>query len=50
MPLTASTRLPTYFLLALRRLQVIAEVPKGSKGVVGCTPLIKPGECFEYYR
>lgn len=29
---------------------VVAEVPRGSKGVVGCTPLIKPGECFEYYR
>lgn len=29
--------------------QVITEVPKGSKGVVGCTPLLKPGECFEYY-
>ncbi|KAI7840000.1 hypothetical protein COHA_006265 [Chlorella ohadii] len=28
---------------------VVAEVPKGSRGVVGCTPLIKPGDCFQYY-
>ncbi|KAK9814595.1 hypothetical protein WJX72_008394 [[Myrmecia] bisecta] len=25
------------------------EVPKGSAGVVGCTPILKPGDCFEYY-
>lgn len=27
----------------------IIEVPKGTKGVVGCTPIIKPGTCFQYY-
>lgn len=30
-------------------LQVVTEVAKGSRGVVGCTPILKPGECFEYY-
>jgi ApaG protein len=24
-------------------------VPRGSKGVVGCTPILKPGDCFEYH-
>ncbi|KAL4451199.1 hypothetical protein ABPG77_009271 [Micractinium sp. CCAP 211/92] len=28
---------------------VVTEVAKGSRGVVGCTPILKPGECFEYY-
>ena len=33
----------------IRDLQgkVVAEVQKGSRGVVGCTPLIKPGDCFQ---
>lgn len=31
-------------------VQVVTEVAKGSRGVVGCTPILKPGECFEYYR
>ncbi len=26
-----------------------AVVPRGSAGVVGCTPILKPGECFQYY-
>ena len=26
-----------------------AVVPRGSTGVVGCTPILKPGECFQYY-
>jgi len=26
-----------------------AAVPKGSPGVVGCTPVLSPGETFEYY-
>ena len=26
-----------------------AMVPRGSAGVVGCTPILKPGECFQYY-
>ena len=26
-----------------------ASVPKGSPGVVGCTPVLDPGETFEYY-
>ena len=25
------------------------EVPKGSRGVVGHTPIIKPNTCFSYY-
>jgi len=25
----------------------LLQVPKGSRGVVGCTPLIKPGDCFQ---
>ncbi|PSC74841.1 Co2+ Mg2+ efflux [Micractinium conductrix] len=29
--------------------EVVAEVARGSTGVVGCTPIIKPGECFSYY-
>ncbi|PRW20169.1 hypothetical protein C2E21_9247 [Chlorella sorokiniana] len=29
--------------------KIVTEVPKGSRGVVGCTPLIKPGDCFQYY-
>lgn len=29
--------------------EVVTEVPKGSRGVVGCTPLLEPGACFEYY-
>ncbi|KAI3430609.1 hypothetical protein D9Q98_005201 [Chlorella vulgaris] len=28
---------------------LIHEVPKGTSGVVGCTPLLEPGACFEYY-
>lgn len=33
----------------IRDLQgkVVTEVQKGSRGVVGCTPLIKPGDCFQ---
>lgn len=30
--------------------KVLTEVAKGSRGVVGCTPLLEPGACFEYYR
>ncbi|KAK9905513.1 hypothetical protein WJX75_001299 [Coccomyxa subellipsoidea] len=26
-----------------------AVVPRGSTGVVGCTPILQPGECFQYY-
>ncbi|EFN52001.1 hypothetical protein CHLNCDRAFT_139531 [Chlorella variabilis] len=29
--------------------KVLTEVAKGSRGVVGCTPLLEPGACFEYY-
>lgn len=29
--------------------KVIAEVAKGAKGVVGCTPILKPKTCFQYY-
>ena len=25
------------------------EVAKGAKGVVGCTPILKPKTCFQYY-
>lgn len=28
---------------------VMTEVAKGTRGVVGCTPLIKPGDCFQYH-
>lgn len=28
---------------------MLTEVPKGTRGVVGCTPIIKPGTCFQYY-
>lgn len=28
---------------------VVAEVAKGSRGVVGCTPILKPATCFSYY-
>jgi uncharacterized protein affecting Mg2+/Co2+ transport len=27
----------------------VAEVARGSPGVVGCTPILKPGTCFAYY-
>ena len=27
----------------------IIEVPRGSRGVLGCTPLLKPDTCFQYY-
>lgn len=27
----------------------VAEVAKGARGVVGCTPRIKPRQCFQYY-
>jgi ApaG protein len=27
----------------------VTEVAKGSPGVVGCTPILKPGTCFQYY-
>lgn len=29
--------------------ETVAEVPRGSRGVVGCTPILKPGTCFQYY-
>lgn len=29
--------------------KVIAEVAKGARGVVGCTPILKPQTCFAYY-
>lgn len=29
--------------------ETVVEVARGSKGVVGCTPVIKPGDCFSYY-
>lgn len=29
--------------------QLMAEVAKGAKGVVGCTPILKPQTCFSYY-
>lgn len=28
---------------------VVAEVAKGSRGVVGCTPILKRGQSFSYY-
>ena len=40
---------PAPLLLCTARVQVVTEVAKGSRGVVGCTPILKPGECFEYY-
>jgi len=27
---------------------VVAEVPRGTSGVVGHTPILRPGDCFEY--
>ncbi|KAL6767952.1 hypothetical protein ACKKBF_B37230 [Auxenochlorella protothecoides x Auxenochlorella symbiontica] len=27
----------------------VTEVPRGTRGVIGCTPIIKPGTCFQYY-
>ena len=29
--------------------KTIIEVPRGSRGVLGCTPLLKPDTCFQYY-
>jgi len=29
--------------------KLVAEVSKGTRGVVGCTPILKPGTCFCYY-
>eukprot|EP00887_Chlorella_sp_A99_P000267 scaffold13.g267.t1 len=29
--------------------EMVVEVPRGSRGVVGCTPRLKPGTCFSYY-
>ena len=28
--------------------QVVAEVARGARGVVGCTPILKHGTCFQY--
>ena len=30
------------------RGDVVAEVPRGTSGVVGHTPILRPGDCFEY--
>ena len=27
----------------------VAEVARGARGVVGCTPILKPNTCFQYY-
>jgi uncharacterized protein affecting Mg2+/Co2+ transport len=27
----------------------MAEVQKGARGVVGCTPILKPATCFQYF-
>jgi len=27
----------------------MAEVAKGARGVVGCTPILKPATCFQYF-
>jgi uncharacterized protein affecting Mg2+/Co2+ transport len=27
----------------------MAEVQKGARGVVGCTPILKPSTCFQYF-
>lgn len=29
--------------------ETVAEVARGARGVVGCTPILKPGSCFQYY-
>ena len=29
--------------------QVVAEVARGARGVVGCTPILKPDTCFQYF-
>ena len=29
--------------------KLITEVAKGARGVVGCTPILKPNTCFSYY-
>ena len=31
------------------RGEVAARVPRGSPGIVGCTPIISPGDAFEYH-
>ncbi|KAG7671549.1 hypothetical protein Ndes2526B_g09289 [Nannochloris sp. 'desiccata'] len=29
--------------------QIMAEVARGARGVVGCTPILKPATCFQYF-
>jgi len=29
--------------------ETVAEVGRWAKGVVGCTPILKPATCFSYY-
>ena len=43
------TPLPISHLTQNEKGETIVEVARGSKGVVGCTPVIKPGDCFAYY-
>lgn len=38
-----------HWVIANDRRKVVATIPKGSPGVIGYQPVIKPGEWFEYY-
>lgn len=38
-----------HWIIQDRHGTVVTEVPHGTRGVVGCTPIIKPGTCFQYY-